>query len=76
MFKNRSLQIKMVKDAPADENFVDAERITRMTPEEVEELTRKAMRQIAINVGAVIVVKIAVAVALGVIAKKLEASTK
>lgn len=72
MFKNRSLQIKVVKDDPTT-SPVEAERITRMTPEEVEELSKKLMRQVAINVGAVIVVKVSVAIALGVIAKKLGA---
>lgn len=77
MFKKHSLQVKFVKDRnDLTNDLTVAERIAPMTPEEIEEMTRKVVRQVAIHVGAVIVVKIGVAVALGVIAKKLEESTK
>lgn len=77
MFKNRSIQIKMVKDRnDLTNDLTVGERIAPMTPEEIEEMTKRAVRQIAIHVGAVIVVKIGVAVALGIIAKKLESSAK
>lgn len=74
MFKNRSLQVKLVKDRKDLANDLTvAERIGPMTPEEVEQLSKQIMKQIAINVGAVIVVKIAVAVTLNIVAKKLGA---
>ena len=71
MFKKHSLRIKYVKDDPTVDP-IDYETINRMTPEELEELSRRLMRQIAINVAGVIAVKITVAVVLGIIAKKLD----
>lgn len=77
MFKNRSIQIKVVKDRnDLTNDLTVGERIAPMTPEEIEEMTRRVVKQIAIHVGAVVVVKIGVAVALGIIAKKLEATSK
>lgn len=73
-FKKHSLQVKVIKDRnDLTNDLTVGERIAPMTPEEIEQLSRQVMRQIAINVGAVIVVKIGVTVALGIIAKKLGA---
>lgn len=70
MFNKHAFQIKMVKDVPANKTTVN-DVIRPSTPEEIEQISKAVLRQIAINVGAVIVVKITVAVALNLIAKKL-----
>lgn len=71
MLRNRSLRIKLVKDEPTtDPTMVDAIRI--MTPEEIEQTSRKLMKQAAITVGAVIVTRIVVTVAAEVIANTIE----
>lgn len=74
MFKRHSLQVKVVKDRnDLTNDLTVGERIAPMTPEEFERMTRQVMRQVAINVGAVIVVKIGVTITLKLIAKKLGA---
>lgn len=72
MFKRHSLQVKIVKDNPTP-TPTTAETIMNMTPEEVEEASKRLMRQIAINVGVVVVTKVAVAITLKAIVKKLGA---
>jgi hypothetical protein len=71
MFKKHSFQVKMVKDDPKNEDPTLLDQIKTMSPEELEELNRKLMRQMAINIGGVIVAKVAVTIILSAIAKKL-----
>jgi hypothetical protein len=73
MFKKHSFQVKVVKDTPnedAEPTVLDA--IRGMTPEELEQLNKKIMRQAAINIGAIVLVKVSVPIILAVIAKRLE----
>jgi hypothetical protein len=70
MFKRHSLQVKIVKDDPNTPTPTTMDNIMHMTPEEVEEASRRLMRQIAIHVGAVVVTKVAVHIALKAIVKK------
>lgn len=70
MFKNRSLQVKVVKDNP--KNPTTVEEINAMTPQELEEASARMMRQLAFNIGAVIVVKVAVTIVLRAAVKHIE----
>lgn len=72
MFKRHSLQVRVVKDAPVntDPTLVDALRA--MSPEELEQTSRKLMKQLAICVGAVIVTNVVAHYTAEVIANAIE----
>lgn len=72
MFKKHALQVKVVKDSKETKEPTLMDRINAMSPEELEELNRKLMRQAAIHIGALIVVKVSVPIILAIIAKRLE----
>jgi len=76
-FKDKHIQVKVAKDIPStpkEPTLMD--RLNGMTPEELEKLQKKIMKQALINIGALIVVKASVPIILAIIAKKLEASAK
>lgn len=72
MFKKHSIQMKLVKDEAVEKKPTLMDSINEMTPEELEEFNRKMVRSIAIHVGAIVLAKVALAVALGILAKRLD----
>jgi HJR/Mrr/RecB family endonuclease len=70
MFKKHSLQVKVVKDTPKNPTLMD--EINAMSPQELEEFNARLMKRLAINIGAVIVVKVAVAITLNAVVKHIE----
>lgn len=72
MFKRHSLQVRVVKDAPVTTEPTLVDAIRTMSPEELEQISRKLMLQAAICVGGVLVTRIVVDLAAEVIANAIE----